>query len=692
MKAAIALLTLLLIAPQNGYELFQRALVKARAEGNFDEAIEIYRRILRDHHDNRSLVAKTLVQIGECYEKLKKPDARNIYEQVLRDYSDQNEAVAEARIRLAAVSPEPSAARASMVVRKLWAGSEVDINGSISPDGKQLSFVDWTTSDLSIHDLASGSNRRLTTKQSSTEFGALAARSVISLDGKQIAYLWFGPHPNKQDWQSLLRVTNTDGSKPFRILYHNPEIVWTPPAAWTPDGKRIVSVFAKKDRTNQIVLVSVDDGSVQVLKSLDWRIPSHVTLSRDGRYIAYDFPPTEDSTTNDIFILALDGSRESVIVPSVADDVVLGWTPDNRSLLFASDRAGSMDAWLVRIENGKSTAAPELIRKNIGRIEPLGMTAKGTFYYGLLTGMRDVFLASFDSSSAKIQGTPTRATERFIGSTGSPDWSAGGKRIVYIADRRFGGGGAQFGGVLSILSLEDGSQRELTPKLTYLSQPRWSPDSRSILVRSADRKGREGLFLVDVETSAVTPVVFGNNIYDQIWFPDGTKVVYRQSQREEAEGGSHLIVHDLRSGEQKVIYRRLAKAVAISPDGKYVAYKTPSKAFSALRMISADGGEERELVDEKENVEIPFVEWARDGQHIFFGRQHKGGIELWRVSTKGGDAQRLDFPISDPREFRIHPNGKLLAFTSGQTKAEVWVMENFLPRTIGAVSDRPKSR
>lgn len=282
MKAAIALLSFLLLAPQTGYDLFQRALVKARAEGNFEEAIELYRRILHDYRDNRSLAAKTLIQIGECYEKLKRPDARNVYEQVLRDYSEQANAVAEARMRIAALSPEPSTARGSIVVRKLWGGSEVDINGSISADGNQLSFVDWTTSDLSIRDLGSGTNRRLTTKQSSVEFGALAADSVMSPDGRQIAYLWFGPYLNEPNWRSSVRVTNTDGSKPFRILYQNAETVWTQPASWTPDGRYIICLFAKKDHTNQIVRVSVENGSAQTLKTVDWRIISHATLSPDG--------------------------------------------------------------------------------------------------------------------------------------------------------------------------------------------------------------------------------------------------------------------------------------------------------------------------------------------------------------------------------------------------------------------------
>ena len=36
--------------------------------------------------------------------------------------------------------------------------------GSVSPDGRYLSFTDSTTGDLAVHDLETGENRRLTNK------------------------------------------------------------------------------------------------------------------------------------------------------------------------------------------------------------------------------------------------------------------------------------------------------------------------------------------------------------------------------------------------------------------------------------------------------------------------------------------------------------------------------------------------
>src|SRR5713101_4342661 len=84
--------------------LLQAANHKQLVEGQLEEAIQLYQRVVREFANNRALAAKALVQMGQCYEKLGKTEARKAYERVLRDYADQSEAAAQARRRLAALS------------------------------------------------------------------------------------------------------------------------------------------------------------------------------------------------------------------------------------------------------------------------------------------------------------------------------------------------------------------------------------------------------------------------------------------------------------------------------------------------------------------------------------------------------------------------------------------------------------
>lgn len=191
--ATIALLTALgagYTAPQSGQDLFQKALVQERTEGNLQQAIQLYQRIVREFSDDHPLAAKALLQMGECYEKLGKEGARKAYERVVRDYPDQSQAAEQARIRLAALR-KAAVKETAMATRKVWAGPGVDVQGSVSADGRYLSFNDGATGDLAIHDLETGKNRRLTNKGSWQKSRAWPDSATWSPDGKQLAYGWY---------------------------------------------------------------------------------------------------------------------------------------------------------------------------------------------------------------------------------------------------------------------------------------------------------------------------------------------------------------------------------------------------------------------------------------------------------------------------------------------------------------------
>jgi Tol biopolymer transport system component len=84
--------------------------------------------------------------------------------------------------------------------------------------------------------------------------------------------------------------------------------------------------------------MSTEDGSLRVLKSVDWRGPSHMLFSPDGKYVAFDsqLPAHDGGLQRDVFILAIDGSREIPAVAHPSDDAVVAWSPDGTRLLFTS--------------------------------------------------------------------------------------------------------------------------------------------------------------------------------------------------------------------------------------------------------------------------------------------------------------------------------------------------------------------
>ena len=122
-------------------------------------------------------------------------------------------------------------------------------------------------------------------------------RSEISADGKQIAYAWH----NTENYFDL-RVASADGLGLAGGLRQS-EMECTGVYGWFPGNRRVLATFSGSG-ASRIAAVSVDDGSLVVIKTLDWRSSNRLSLSPGGRFVAYSFPPDDGSPQRDIFLLS----------------------------------------------------------------------------------------------------------------------------------------------------------------------------------------------------------------------------------------------------------------------------------------------------------------------------------------------------------------------------------------------------
>jgi len=688
--------------PQSGGKTGEKAEVllaaaehKQLVDGDLEAAIRDYKNILAGYASNHPVAAKALVEMGKCYEKLGQAEAQKAYERVLRDYADQQEQAAEARMRLAALSGNGATKTSEMVARRIWAGPDVSADGTPSADGRYLTFVDWDTGDLAVRNLATGEKRHVTHKGSWADSREFAQMTRMSPDGTHIAYLWAS-----KDFRYELRVIGVDGSAP-RVLYSSDEVEWSSPAAWSSDGKQLLVVFHRKDKSHQFALVSVANGSARVLKTVTRSVFS-ADLSPDGRYIVYDYPSKEDSENRDIFLLATDGSREIPLVQHPADDFSPLWMPDGKGVVFFSDRSGTVGLWAIWVADGKPQGSPMLVKQDIGKVYPLGFTRNGSFYYGIVRTKTDVYTATLDPATGKVS-PPTLATQHFVGLNRSPAWSPDGKYLAYVSKPR----PKLFDNAIFIRSLVTGEEKEISLKLKLFPSRglHWSPDGHSLLVTGVDPRHRWAFFSIDKDTGNQTALLWsqpGSYPFWATWSSDGKSLIYTH----EADDKS-IRVRDLETGQEKVLvannpYSGYLKEGALSPDGRQLAFiSNDSKARSdVLEVVPTAGGELRELLrlGEGKEFEYPALAWTRDGSQLIFSKsvaasgEKQSGVsrvsgsgqvsrtELWRIQASGGEPQRLDLAMDGRlQDLNIHPDGKQFAFSTREDNEEVWVLENFLP-------------
>jgi bla regulator protein BlaR1 len=577
---------------------------------------------------------------------------------------------------------------------------------SLSPDGRYL--VKGKRGGFVIRELATGEERIIkptkeAPKESEPEY------LVMSPDNKTIVY-WVGrPEERVGDLFPVdLRLIGADGSgqrvlcrgavSRDRIVRPGPR-----PVQWFPDGKRLLGlqwpdpIHAFKEI--EIVSVSIADGSIHVIKKLTGSFFNAVIrLSPDGKYVAYDVPSKEDPAKRDIFAVEIDSQRETLLVGHPADDRLLDWTPDRRHLLFLSDRAGSWGAWLLPVAQGQARGTARVVAANIGNVEPLGFTGKGSYYYRLAYGSSSVYVAAINVTTGQVLSEPASLEAASHNAVG--DWSPDGKYLAYCA--RPAATGMREPGVIRIRALATGEERELLHKIPVPFRfIRWSPDGRCLLISwlmpfQADkavwstRVGR-----IDVQTGDTTVLLETEDKRVGLaeLSPDG-KILYYD--------GGPIVRRQLDTGQEKEIftYTQPFKGPgadwALSPDGQFIAVacnegreKNPTVGgVKRVVLIPSEGGRATELVRWEEPAgRLVTITWSADSKTVLFTLQKEaaGGEdsqridEFWQVTRDGGQPKKITETAGMGFTVRVHPDGQRIAFSRTDGGRELWVMENFLP-------------
>lgn len=523
------------------------------------------------------------------------------------------------------------------------------------------------------------------------EAGGSMFYSAFSLDGRQVAYAWATQIGKDRQFDlRILPLTGDDGTPP-RVVYRNEEMIQIRPFGWTPDGKQVLVLRSLRDGTNQIAMVSIQDGSIRVLKSLAWNYTA-MSLSPDGRYIAYDALSGNNTAASEIFVLAADGSREIHVVQGPASNGFPLWSANGTRLLFLSDRTGNTSLWAVPIEQGKPNGPAELMKADIGRVRLQGITRNGTLYYLAAGVLRsNIYTAELDAA-IKATGPPAVATDRFINSNSAPTWSPDGRSLAYLSSR--GRGTGSMGSiVLVIRTMTTGEERDIPlPKevLTgnLANAPRWFPDGRSLLVFGYLAKDAGLFYRVDLASGKAEVVreakgVSGNaGLGASAISPDGRTLFYIASATDPFAGQTNLIRFEIDSHRETVLKSGAGNSLALSPDGTQLVllFGDGTPGGCHLQVMLASGGEAREVV-RTGDCRASRLSWAPNNDLLFVRGGNNTPNVLWRVPAAGGEPEQIG--ISMPGQLdhpELSPDGRRVTFGLFETGAsEVWTLERFLP-------------
>jgi Tol biopolymer transport system component len=447
------------------------------------------------------------------------------------------------------------------------------------------------------------------------------------------------------------------------------------PIDWAPDGQSIaVYIQRREDRLLQLGLLRVSDGALQVLQSVAWAGTLEGFFAPGGRDLAYSQPIEEDLGARDVFLMDVGNRRRTPIVANPADDFPLGWTPDGRHLLFASNRSGTVGVWAQAVIDRKPAGPPTLVHSNIGGdVQAVGVSRSGALLVGVRTFSQDVEVASLDPASGRATGGPVEIRST-ADRTWLPAWSADGRVLAYVLVRN----GSE--NTVGIRSVETGEERELRlgSSLDRVRSLAWTPYGRSLVGWGRDLRGRYGIFRIETTSGHVTPIVFRDPppVRQFIWSPDGETLRYG------GQGG--FFEHDGQAERQIDLLKGVPGLP--SPDGRWIARLIgPDRAARSGTLVihSTGDGESRELHRFDAPDRLADMRWARDGRTlvVVYGREGQPPEVL--MLPIDGAARTLDIDVNRISKslmfVELSPDRRSVAYITGDDRAEVWALENFLP-------------
>jgi|GEM_PF-4634743 len=645
-RTLIALLIVLLWAPsaqaQTAEDLFQQAVRVERLTGNTEAAIALYEQIVEEHSDERELVAKALIRVGNAYEAEGSKKAENSYRLVLEMYAELEPMASEAASGLARVTFPPSTNQ-----NQLLPGGTVFLpttegfefwGAAFSDDGSLMVSNDEDSKDIVIYDRATGESQLYDYAPDVPTAEKWVEYSRLSPDNSLVAFgSWVGE--GDHDGEIRLLDLKTGEARPvlqladyFREIYGIEILSGNPQVHdWTTSGDSVLvylwaTMGEGRDVYNDLAMVSTRDGGFRqvigngAFDGFGWEL---TCLSSDSKYVFADLWVDDKAYIDRIDVQS--GTREHWREARKGQEIALHGCTKDGQVLYSLDRFGVSGLFVGDQEDlldSNVDSRISLFPQNTSAI--LSSHEGDVAYYG-----RDlehsVLLFDVDLETGQVTGNSQVISEGFatLGNF-SPD---GDKLVFHKAGSE---------GELVIKDIQSGAERTTILGNRHAAFS-WAQDGRHIVATGLGNQ-RE-VFLYDSEDGRLVGSIPESDSIRGAG-PGLTATSIMMSNRatrcffsKDVVSGQESPYACLPEDSPNNLFLRMAangtNSVAIAVDSAEVKFYLITSPENELRLI---------LSDHNSKAPINWLQWAGEN-HIVWGRRdlesafHMSGLTSLNIKT-----------------------------------------------------------
>lgn len=421
----------------------------------------------------------------------------------------------------------------------------------------------------------------------------------------------------------------------------------------------------------------------------------HCVISPDGGQIAFTYK-------GDIYTVDTGGGKARQITSSRGYDTHPVWSPDGKSIAFASDREGSMDVFIV----GRDGGVPRRLTSHSGNEVPVAFRDNDHVLFGAAV-MPDAGDMTFPSAQfPQVYEVSTEGGRPVMFSSVPMEdinVSPNGRSFLYHNRKGYEDAWrkhhtSSITRDIWLCTAAVGRERRFRKITTFDGEDRtpvWAQDGKSFYYLS-ERDGSFNIYRSDIEGRNITrltshtghPVRFLSAAKDGTLCYGFNGEIYTLKEGEPAKKVAVSIVADTYDRHLvKQLKSSGATEISVSPEGKEVAFVMRGDVY----VTSVEYKTTKQITDTPEQERD--IDFSPDGRSIVYASERDGLWQIYQTSLVDKDDKLFTY-ANDFKEERLvnssytsfqpqySPDGKEVAFLQNRTELRVLNLKTKEVRTV----------